>query len=517
MNDSEAETAMGGAAAAYVRMSTEHQQYSLDNQMDVIRAYAGLNGLKIVKVYSDGGKSGLSIQGRDALSGMIEDVRANVCAFQAILVYDISRWGRFQDADEGAYYEYLCKRAGLAVHYCAEQFNNDGTPVSAIMKSIKRTMAGEYSRELSAKVFQGACRLIQLGYKQGGAAGFGLRRLLVDQHGMPKTVMKTGEQKSLQTDRVILIAGPEEERQIVIGMYASFAQHRKTETEIANDLNARGIQTDLGRAWTRATVHQVLTNEKYIGNNVYFRTSFKLKRHHVTNTPDQWVRAKGAFQALVEPDVFEAARQIILARSIRLSDSDMLGKLRDILQHNGQLSGILIDEREDCPSSSAYRHRFGSLLTAYRLIGYSAGIDYSFIEINRRLRERHPELVESVIREISARGGEITQGARPGLLHVNDEVFISVVLCRHDSTPAGSSRWVIRFDTGNRPDITIAVRMDATNEGVLDYYILPAIDMTWQTLRVAEDNGVYLDAYRFETLEPFMTMISRTPISIYEN
>ena len=90
--------------------------------------------------------------------------------FQAILVYDVSRWGRFQDADESAYYEYLCKRAGIEVHYCAEQFENDGSPTSTIIKSVKRAMAGEYSRELSAKVFKGQCRLIELGYRQGGAA-----------------------------------------------------------------------------------------------------------------------------------------------------------------------------------------------------------------------------------------------------------------------------------------------------------------------------------------------------------
>jgi hypothetical protein len=73
----------------------------------------------------------------------------------------VSRWGRFQDADESAYYEYICKRAGIAIQYCAEQFENDGSPVSTIVKGVKRAMAGEYSRELSAKVFAGQCRLIE--------------------------------------------------------------------------------------------------------------------------------------------------------------------------------------------------------------------------------------------------------------------------------------------------------------------------------------------------------------------
>ena len=149
-------------------MSTEHQQYSTSNQMDVIREYAKKRGLGIVKDYSDEGKSGLNIQGRDSLSQMIRDVEEGRAQYSSILVYDVSRWGRFQDADESAYYEYICRRAGISVHYCAEQFENDGSPMSTVMKSMKRTMAGEYSRELSTKVFQGACRLIQLGYKQGG-------------------------------------------------------------------------------------------------------------------------------------------------------------------------------------------------------------------------------------------------------------------------------------------------------------------------------------------------------------
>ena len=255
-------------AAIYVRMSTEHQQYSTSNQRDVILAYANLRGLEIVKDYSDDGKSGLNIEGRDSLAQMIRDVEEGKADYSAILVYDVSRWGRFQDADESAHYEFICRRAGVSVHYCAEQFENDGTPVSTIIKGVKRMMAGEYSRELSTKVFQGACRLIQLGYKQGGTAGFGLRRMLIDQSGNQKGELKMGEHKSIQTDRVILVPGPEEEVKTVRWMYQAFITEGKVEAEIAATLNAQGIKTDYQREWSRGTVHEVLTNEKYIGNNV---------------------------------------------------------------------------------------------------------------------------------------------------------------------------------------------------------------------------------------------------------
>ena len=288
-----------GNAVAYVRMSTEHQQYSTSNQMDVVREYAKRRGFEIVKIYSDEGKSGLNIQGRDSLAQMIKDVQSGGINFSAILVYDVSRWGRFQDADESAYYEYICRRAGVSVHYCAEQFENDGSPMSSVMKTMKRTMAGEYSRELSTKV------------------------------------------------------------------------------------------------------------------------------------------------------------------------------------------------------------------SAYRLIGYEPGIDYSFIEINRKLRMEHPKIVASVTQQIGNLGAVAAWDDQTHLLHLNNELRVSIVLCRHLVTSGGSSRWIIRLDEGLKPDITVAVRMDATNEGVRDYYLLPAIDMTWENLRVAEENGVYLDAYRFETLDYFLGMAER--------
>lgn len=499
-------------AAAYVRMSTEHQQYSTSNQMDVIKEYAQRRGITIVKVYSDDGKSGLNIQGRDSLAQMLKDVLDGQINFSAILVYDVSRWGRFQDVDEGGHYEYLCRRAGVAVHYCAEQFENDGSPASTIVKVVKRTMAGEYSRELSAKVFHGACNLIRRGYKQGGTAGFGLRRMLIDQAGQQKTILKMGEHKSIQTDRVILVPGPDEEVRIVRWMYQVFVEDGKTESEIAVLLNRQGIQTDFGRAWTRGTVHEVLTNEKYIGNNIYHRTSFKLKRKHVVNPPDKWIRADGKFTPIVDASLFYRAQEIVLARSRKLTDDEMLDRLRGVLQRHGHVSGIIIDEMEDMPSSAAFRHRFGSLVTAYRLIGYDPGIDYTFVEINRRLRQQHPTLVATIVQGIEALGANVKWDSDLDLLRVNDELRVSIVLCRHIFTKAGFSRWVIRLDEGLKPDLTVAARMNEANESIRDYYLLPALDLTWSNLRLAEDNGIYMDAYRFETLEYFLRMAERAKI-----
>jgi DNA invertase Pin-like site-specific DNA recombinase len=204
--------------------------------------------IEIVRTYADEGKSGLRIDGRQALQQLIKDVETGNADFQIILVYDVSRWGRFQDADESAYYEYICRRAGIQVAYCAEQFENDGSPVSTIVKGVKRAMAGEYSRELSAKVFAGQCRLIELGFRQGGPAGYGLRRVLIDQSGIGQgRTGSRGEHKSLQTDRVILQPGPDAEVAVVNQIYRWFVDDNLTESEIAERLNAKGAHRPRAR------------------------------------------------------------------------------------------------------------------------------------------------------------------------------------------------------------------------------------------------------------------------------
>lgn len=499
-------------AAEYVRMSTEHQQYSTENQGDKIREYAARRGIQIVRTYADEGKSGLNIGGRLSLQKLIRDVEAGPVDFQMILVYDVSRWGRFQDADESAYYEYICRRAGIQVTYCAEQFENDGSPVSTIVKGVKRAMAGEYSRELSAKVFAGQCRLIELGYRQGGPAGFGLRRVLIDQTGSIKSELARGEHKSLQTDRVILMPGPDTEVETVNQMYRWFIEEGLSEAGIAARLNEKGVLTDLGRNWTRSTVREVLSNEKYVGNNVYNRISFKLKKHRIINQPDMWIKKEGAFEALISPEVFYTAQGMIRARSHRYSNDELIDKLRNLYQHRGFLSGLIIDEAEDMPSAAAYIHRFGSLIRAYEAVGFTPDRDYQFLEVNRFLRTLHPEIIGQTEREIVNLGGTVVRDPATDLLQINHEFTASIVLARCQTHDNGRHRWKIRFDTSLQPDITVAVRLDQPNKAPLDYYLLPRLDFGGDRINLAEHNSIEFESFRFDNLDYFHGMAERTRI-----
>ncbi|MCX7140547.1 MAG: recombinase family protein [Proteobacteria bacterium] len=496
-------------AAEYVRMSTDHQQYSTQNQSDKIREYASRRGIEIVKTYADEDRSGLAIKGRAALQQLIKDATAGTADFQIILVYDVSRWGRFQDADESAYYEYICRRAGIQVAYCAEQFENDGSPVSTIVKGVKRAMAGEYSRELSVKVFAGQCRLIELGFRQGGPAGYGLRRILVDQKGSVKSELARGEHKSLQTDRVILTPGPDDEVRVINLIYKWFIDECISASEIAGRLNGMKIQNDLARDWTRATVQEVLTNEKYIGNNVYNRISFKLKKSRVVNPPEMWIRKEHAFDPIVQPDLFYTAQGIIRERARRYTDGELIERLRSLYANRGILSGLIIDEAENMPSTSVYIHRFGSLIRAYQMVGFTPDRDYRYLEVNRFLRQLHPQIVAETETQIGAIGGHVVRDPATDLLRVNQEFSVSLVIVRCHTTEVGSHRWRVRFDASLRPDITVAVRLNHSNQAALDYYLLPRLDFGQPRINLADYNAVEFDCYRFDTLDYLYGMSAR--------
>ncbi len=349
-----------------------------------------------------------------------------------------------------------------------------------------------------------------MGYRQGGPAGYGLRRHLVNERNEPKALLAAGEQKSLQTDRVILVPGPDIEIETVRRIYRWFVLEHRSEREIATALNGEGFVTDLGKSWTRSVVRQILSNEKYIGNNVYNRVSFKLKKQRVVNAPDMWIRRTGAFEAIVDPGLFEAAQTILAERARRFSDSDLLTMLSDLLSAKGVLSGLIIDEVESMPSTAAYRHRFGSLLRAYQLIGYTPDRDFRYVETNRQLRLMHPEIVASTVLGIEAVGGHVSVDGTTDLLVVNHEVTIALVIARCRTTAAGSLRWRVRLDAGLRPDITVIVRLAPDNRTVRDHYLLPWIDLGAEPrFGMGEDNGIMLDAYRAEDLSPLYHLVRR--------
>jgi len=357
------------AAAQYLRMSTEHQQYSPENQSIAIRRYAESHRFTVVRTYSDPAKSGLFLKNRRGLRDLLQDVTGGDTEYKAILVYDVSRWGRFQDTDEAAHYEFLCKSAGVPIHYCAETFANDGSLPSSIMKALKRAMAGEYSRELGVKVIDGQKRLAELGFKQGGIPGYGYRRLLVSENRTPKQLLAHGERKSIATDRVILVPGPAREIEEVRGIFRKFTVDRLSLKAIAHDLNQRGVPSVQNRHWTHSVVASLLSHPKYAGFNVFNRTTGRLGTAPVAVPASDWVLCPEAHEEIVDAKTFALA-QGIRARTVHKTNEQLLEGLRSLLATKGKLSNQIIDESDGMPSSRTFAYRFGGLRCACEQIGY---------------------------------------------------------------------------------------------------------------------------------------------------
>lgn len=405
-------------AARYLRMSTEHQNYSLANQADAIAAHAGARGYEIVATYADEGVSGLSLRGRAGLQRLLADVVAGRAGYEAVLVYDVSRWGRFQDPDQSAHYEFLCREAGVTVEYVAEPFVNDGALASTLVKHLKRAMAAEFSRELSAKVSAGKRRLAGEGYWVGGPPGYGLRRQAVSAAGAPGALLEPGQHKAIHTDRVVLVAGPPDEVATVRRIYRLFVAGGLSRMEIARTLNREGVPAAEGAAWTPHRVSEVLTNEKYLGVAVFGRSVGRLGAPVRRQPSGSWVRAEGGAPPLVEASWFELARRQIRARHLRLSDERLLRDLRDLLARAGRLTAGVIDEAEGVACACVYRRRFGGLIHAYERIGYAPSAKQRLLadvchrdRPHLRRRFAQPRLDEALVedlRRLLAREGRLS-------------------------------------------------------------------------------------------------------------
>lgn len=489
-------------AAQYMRMSTEKQVYSTANQQSAIAAYARFHNFEVVRTYIDAGRSGLKIKGREALQEMLSDVLSGNAGYRAILVFDVSRWGRFQDADESAHYEFICRRAGVPVHYCAELFENDLSLASAVLKNLRRVMAGEFSRDLSAKVWNAQCRLVALGYKMGGKAGYGHQRMLVGSDGKPKQILRNGEHKSIVTDRVILVPGLPDEVATVQRIYG-LAARGWPNPDIARMLNEDGVPGPTGEVWSKHMVRQILINERYAGVAVFNRRSAKLGGRPLANPRATWIRRPGAYEPLISPALFLAVQRKVRSAKPEYTDAQLLRHLRRLLAEHGRLARPIIEAAAP-PAAKTYSNRFGSMAKAYARIGYDPTRDAGTL-----IGAQGVAFAAEAHAAIRQQGGRVRQAPMSKLLTVDNKVILALRLC---NLRAGQpySYWRVKRPPSEDIDFVLAeLRRDGEREHL---YLFPARRFGKSGKIDVRDGPNLVESYRVWSLKYLYEMLlMRTP------
>jgi len=483
-------------AAQYVRMSTEDQQYSIANQEAAIAEYARKRGFEVISTYSDPGRSGISIRSRKGLRQLLSDVIGGKAQFHAILVYDVSRWGRFQDIDESAHYEFLCRSNRIPVHYCAEQFSNDGSVASSIMKTLKRTMAAEYSRELGVKVLAGQQRIARLGFRAVGMAGVGLRRMMISPEGRRKIVLQHGERKAVHTDRTILVPGPRKEVECIRTMFR-LAASGKTTKEIAREINRPQMTGPAGPLWRRDRIHRILTNNAYAGWNTYGKTTQKLGQVSRAVKREHWITQPGAFVPIINQELFDQVQMQLRRRGKHppKADADLIRRMKKILERHGMLTHRLVGQR--------YYTRFGSLMKAYELVGYQPrpkvlkrnDTERKMRQLREGLYAKLKSLFLDRVRFLCSPGQKIGP-----IVEIDGCCRLAVHFCRTVYKHSRELGWLLHLRQCDKHLPAFVCTVDPSHSKLLEFYVLPPFEGSAKQKIVRGDTSWVRSGKKLENL-----------------
>ena len=470
-------------AVAYCRFSSDNQRTeSIDAQVRAIEEYCKKEGYILIKIYKDEAISGTSIDDREEFLEMIEDSKNK--EFNYVIVHKFDRFAR--NRYDHAINEKKLNENGVKLISVLEQLND--SPEAVILKSVLTGMNEYYSLNLAREVRKGQKENALKCIHNGGIPPLGY---------------------DLTEDKTYTIN--EEEAKAVRLIFKMYLEGRGY-AYIADELNSLGFKNKLGKPFKKISIRDTLYNEKYIGNNIYNKTSSKLKSRLVKNPKNEWVRCDKAYKPIISKKKYNKAQEIIQLRSVHLTNEELLEKLKQKLESNGKLSGFIIDEDDTGPSSSVYRTRFGGLLRAYTLIGYKPEHDYSYIQINEALRSFYSGIIEDFKGEILKSNCYIDEYKYAPMLYINDEFLISVLITKCTHMKSGKLRWKVRFDNSQKADITIVIRMDSQNISPLDFYIIPKIENEYSKMWMTETNNIRLDLYRFDNLDKLLQIITRMKV-----
>jgi DNA invertase Pin-like site-specific DNA recombinase len=299
-------------ALAYYRHSAEDkQENSVENQQEQVENFADKEHIQILEHFKDEGISGLTAN-RPGFQDMFSKWVTNPDAPKVdyILVYDASRFGRFQKMSEVWRLLGLCEERGIRLASVTRGLPRDETSVmDSFIITLDFGMSGEFSKLLSEKVSYGSTKIAQQGFSAGGCAPYGYVRVLLDEQRQRKGILEPGQHKEISNQRVIFEPATNGEAEIVKRIFTEFVEGNHYPDEIAEELNEDSIPTAKNRRWNSSGVIKILSNETYMGTRVYNKTWGRLKQPKRAVPSEKWVRSPNAHEALVDTDTFHKAQE----------------------------------------------------------------------------------------------------------------------------------------------------------------------------------------------------------------
>lgn len=324
-------------AVVYLRRSSDRQEKSIDDQRTAVAKYADENGYTLVREYVDDAISGDDIERRLAFKEMHHEA-CNGRDFDAILVWDQDRFGRFDSVDAGEWVAPL-RRAGVKLVTVNEGPIDWNDFTGRVMFSLKQEGKHQFLIDLSRNSTQGRISTAEQGYLCGQAAPYGFDRMVVDPAtGKHLKRVQNGEDQTGRSKRfkVTLVESNDPETVVTVRfIFDTFANEDTGVRAIANELNRRGIpgpatgQLRKGKPvsgkWYAGSVRAILMNEAYVGTFVYAkRTHGKYNRVAGTNVKRRdsddfhrtkikvnagMIRVEDAFPALVDRATWDRAQR----------------------------------------------------------------------------------------------------------------------------------------------------------------------------------------------------------------
>jgi DNA invertase Pin-like site-specific DNA recombinase/archaellum component FlaC len=310
------------ACLIYKRCSKDEQDMSLvEQQRDIGSAMTELGLSRVLVNVEDDGKRGHD-EKRPGLIGILQYVKThpnrvrNNSDFIPILVYELSRFGRFDDPKKIFAYFVEIEAYGYEFYSVSERIRSRGNIADFVQAIIKSEQAYDFSVNLSKYGLRTGCSLASKGWSPGGSAPFGYDRLTFGPDEKPRyryvtrpdktvekrtmdgklvellaPVMDRGRRRSaysdkIKSDKVRLVPGDARAVKAVKIIFGKFVLEGWGLRRISAYLNAQSFQPPRGRCWLHTTVRSILLNPAYKGALVYGRRSDG-KHHWLTIRKDQ--------------------------------------------------------------------------------------------------------------------------------------------------------------------------------------------------------------------------------------